>query len=252
MIVNNNFRDSFEEKYVGFYRWLLLLVGCLSFIGFIAMILSLIWTASDTSREQAYDYFDSPQWLEVRREVLPLVVKAKEDEVVEAVVEKSSISVHPLVLEIRDNLLLQFDANEQKLIGHVFSKRLLNEWLMEEIAISSSWRPRLLESLVSASAQIGSDERIKRIGSVEARADVVLESLNTYIEHYLINVRRADQLVGERLQKEESEKTALAAQIIVAIPIVVITFQSLIGLILLIRVELHLRQFVRDYRKTNL
>jgi len=123
---------------------------------------------------------------------------------------------------------------------------------MEEIAISSSWRPRLLESLVSASAQIGSDERIKRIGSVEARADVVLESLNTYIEHYLINVRRADQLVGERLQKEESEKTALAAQIIVAIPIVVITFLSLIGLILLIRVELHLRQFVRDYRKTNL
>ena len=252
MIVNNNFRDSFEEKYVGFYRWLLLLVGCLSVIGFIAMILSLLWTASDTSREQAYDYFDSPQWLDVRREVLPLVVKAKEDEVVEAVVEKSSISVHPLVLEIRDNLLLQFDANEQKLIGHVFSKRLLNEWLMEEIAISSSWRPRLLESLVSASAQIGSDERIKRIGSVEARADVVLESLNTYIEHYLINVRRADQLVGERLQKEESEKTALAAQIIVAIPIVVITFLSLIGLILLIRVELHLRQFVRDYRKTNL
>ena len=73
-----------------------------------------------------------------------------------------------------------------------------------------------------------------------------MESLNTYIEHYLINVRRADQLVGERLQKEESEKTALAAQIIVAIPIVVITFLSLIGLILLIRVELHLRQFVRD------
>jgi hypothetical protein len=155
-------------------------------------------------------------------------------------------------LEIRENLLLQFDLNEQKVIGHFFSKRLLNEWLMEELAISSSWRPRLLESLVSASAQIGSDDRIKRIGSVEARADVVLESLSAYIERYLINARQADQWVSERLQDEESEKSALAAQIIVVIPIVVITFLSLIGLILLIRMELHLRQFVSDYRKTNL
>ena len=252
MPTNNNFRDSFEEKYVGFYRWLLLLVGCLSVIGFIAMIFSLIWTASETPREQAYDHFDSPQWLDVRREVLPLVVKAKEGEVVEMVPEKGSAPAHPLVLEIRENLLLQFDSNEQKVIGHFFSKRLLNEWLMEELVISSSWRPRLLESLVLASAQIGSDDRIKRIGSVEARADVVLESLSAYIERYLINARQADQWVSERLQDEESEKSALAAQIIVVIPIVVITFLSLIGLILLIRMELHLRQFVSDYRKTNL
>ena len=249
---NKTLLDVFEEKYVGLYRWLLLLIGCLSLVGLIGMSAFLFWSTSKTLKEPSADFFSKPSWQSVRREVLPLVVKPRERTLDRAPLpEVQERPINPLVEEIRTNLLRQFDAIEMETAELYFPKRLLNEWLMEEAAIQPEWRSQFLQDLTQAAALIGEDERIKRIGSVDGRAGTIMTAFDAYVTEYISNVNLAYETVDQKLQQDASRKAALTDQIFIAIPIMVAIFLSMIGLILLIRMELHLRQFVGDYRSRH-
>ena len=100
----------------------------------------------------------------------------------------------------------------------------------------------MINDLVSVSLQIGKDDRIARIGSVAGRSEVIMEAVDLFVERYVAEAKAADSLALDIKMEEDTRKSAVTATVIGAIPIPVGVFLSLIALILLIRMELHLRQ----------
>jgi flagellar basal body-associated protein FliL len=243
--------DNFEEKYVGFYRWLLLIIGILSLLGIVALIVSLVWSTSKTSLPDSSNYFGLPEWTELRREILPLRMKLEESRPVERKPRKE-LPVDKRVQEIKINLLANFAEDQIEEAGNYFSVRLLNEWLLIEIPVSRNWRDRLINDLVKVSKQIGVDERIARISSIEGRSRVIMDSVETFVTSYLKNIDIAEDAARRKQSDEADRKALITTQILIAIPIAIGIFLSMIGLILLIRMELHLRKLSSDYRKANL
>ena len=249
------FLDRLEAKYVGVYRWLLLLIGVFSFLGFVILAASLLWTTSSTQTEPSSEYFVEPNWQEIRRSVLPLRMKPEkgtQDDKPEATDrEEIDVAVHPLVVKIRTNLLKPFEKHEIEMAEKYLPKRVLNEWLLEEVSIPSNWRETMLKDLVTASLLIGRDERIKRVASVDGRIKIVYEAFEAYVVDYTQRVGVAIATVERRMDEKEAEKARLTSQIFMLLPIVVAIFLSMIGLVLMIRMELHLRQLAKDYHKAN-
>ena len=242
--------NNFEEKYVGLYRWLLLVVGAFSFIGLLVLLFSLTWSTSESKVEDSSNYFSKPSWTSVRREVLPLRMKPDIEVTPETPLEIER-PVSPEVKKIHRNLMAQFSKEEMGEAKKYFSIRLLNEWLLEEVPLVAEWRKRMLQDLVDTSLQIGLDDRIARIASVEGRAKIIMQSLQSFTAAYIENVNVAESSAEAVKIGEDSLKEGITTQILIAIPIAAGIFLSIIGLIVLIRMELHLRKISIDYGSIN-
>jgi hypothetical protein len=242
--------NNFEEKYVGLYRWLLLVVGAFSFIGLLVLLFSLTWSTSESKLEDSSNYFSKPSWTSVRREVLPLRMKPNVEQTPQTPLEIE----RPLSLEVKkihQNLMAQFSAEELGEAKKYFSIRLLNEWLLDEVLLEAEWRQRMLQDLVDTSLQIGSDDRIARIASVDGRSKIIMESLQSFVAAYLESVKVAESSARVVQTEADSVKERITTQILIAIPIAAGVFLSIIGLILLIRMELHLRKISIAYSSSN-
>ena len=110
----------------------------------------------------------------------------------------------------------------------------------------------MLQDLVDTSLQIGSDDRIARIASVDGRSKIIMESLESFVAAYLESVKVAESSARVVKTEEDSLKEGVTTQILIAIPIAAGVFLSIIGLILLIRMELHLRKISIDYSSVNI
>tara|TARA_B100000035_G_scaffold314876_1_gene332784 strand:+ start:353 stop:1129 length:777 start_codon:yes stop_codon:yes gene_type:complete len=245
--------DSFEEKYVGFYRWLLLIIGIFSLLGFLALLASLGWSTTQTARPSSSDYFAAPTWTEIRREVLPLRMKLKEGSPAEeAPTRTREVPIDKRVRKLKENLLVSFVGEDREEASSYFPLRLLNEWLLVEVPVPAKWKAKLIDDLLMASVKIGADERITRISSIDGRSSVIMESIEAFVKQYLRNVERAESAAQSKQAEEEARKMAIAAKALAALPIAMGIFLSMIGLILLIRMELHLRKLSHDYRVVNI
>ena len=234
--------DRFEEGYVTFYRWLLFVFGALSVVALSALAASLLWSTSDTALEDSDQYFSAPEWADLRREVLPLRVKMEDKRQPDASEpEKEEPPVDERILKIKNNLLTSFSGDDLEEAQSYFSARLLNEYLLYEVPIPRKWRQQMINDLVSVSLQIGKDDRIARIGSVAGRSEVIMEAVDLFVERY-VGSGSSRQSSSDIKMEEDIRKSAVTATVIGAIPIPVGVFLSLIALILLIRMELHLRQ----------
>lgn len=235
--------DRFEEGYVTFYRWLLFVFGALSIVVLSALAASLLWSTSDTALEESDQYFSAPEWTDLRREVLPLRVKMEDKRSPDtSEPEKEEPPIDERILKIKNNLLTSFSGDELEEAQSYFSARLLNEYLLYEVPIPRKWRQQMINDLVSVSLQIGKDDRIARIGSVAGRSEVIMQAVDLFVERYVAEAEAADSLALDIKMEEDTRKSAVTATVIGAIPIPVGVFLSLIALILLIRMELHLRQ----------
>lgn len=234
--------DRFEEGYVTFYRWLLFVFGALSIVAFSALAASLLWSTSDTALEESDQYFSAPQWGDLRREILPLRVKMEDKRPSDtSKPEKEEPPIDERIEKIKDNLLTSFSGDELEEAQSFFSARLLNEYLLYEVPISRKWRQQMINDLVSVSLQIGKDDRIARIGSVAGRSEVIMDAVDLFVERYVAEAEAADSLALDIKMEEDIRKSTVTATVIGAIPIPVGVFLSLIALVLLIRMELHLR-----------
>lgn len=240
---NRKLVDRFEEGYVTFYRWLLFVFGAFSIVALSALVASLVWSTSDTALQESEQFFSAPEWGDLRREILPLRVKMEDKRPPDSPrPERDEPPIDQRVLKIKDNLLGSFSADELEEAQSYFSARLLNEYLLYEVPIPSKWRQQMINDLVSVSLQIGKDDRIARIGSVSGRSEVIMDAVDLFVERYVAESEAADSLALQIKMEEDGRKAAVTAEVIGAIPIPVGIFLSLIGLVLLIRMELHLRQ----------
>jgi len=251
--MDRDLRNNFEEKYVGFYRWLLFFIGIISTAAFLIFCGVFIWSISSTSEESIDRYFTPPGWNEVRKKVLPVTLLEKTQNPVLGEDGKRELIIifDPRILEIRSNLLEQFSDQEIEIVKLTFSKRFLSQWLIDEILLPPALKNKFLSDIIAASILIGKDGRVNRIGDPNSRAKVVIESFEAYVASYLSSLDEASDRVASSRSDIETAKIKAQTMVAFAIPVSVAIFLSMIVLILIIRIELHARNFSNDFKSTK-
>ena len=251
--MERDLRNNFEEKYVGFYRWLLFLIGIISTSAFLIFCGVFVWSISSSSEESINRYFTPPGWDEVRKKVLPVTLLEKRQNPVldEDGKRELILTFDPRILEIRSNLLEQFSDQEIEIVKLNFSKRFLSQWLIDEILLPPALKNKFLSDISDASILIGKDGRVNRIGDPNSRSKVVIESFEAYVSSYLASLDEASDRVVSSKSDVEAAKMEALTMVAFAIPVSVAIFLSMIVLILIIRIEMHARNIANDFKGTK-
>ncbi|MYF48568.1 MAG: hypothetical protein F4220_00215, partial [Gammaproteobacteria bacterium] len=113
-------------------------------------------------------------------------------------------------MQIAEHLNAQFERNRgnETFFTDRFPKRLLESWIMEE-SVPPAYLDDYVNELVGVSKAIGDDGRINRIGSLNDRAEVIMEALQAFNQAFLAEVNEAE-LRAATAQTAADEQRAAA------------------------------------------
>ena len=252
--------DRFETKYVDVYRVLIVTVVFLTILAALAGLFYWIGVKVSSEEHRSEQYFKTPSWSSIRMDVLPLVDNVEtgigDDENDDATKSKNTadnakqekIFVDPRIVELSNNLSKQFERNEGgvKQFREMLPRRVLQEWLVNDLGISSRWKERFLDDVVLYSRELGEDSRINRIGSIEERAKMLISALEKYVDRYLESIEIATSAASTMNKEERDRQEEVNTTLLYILPICAYILLSLIALVVLIRVEVHLRTIANN------
>jgi hypothetical protein len=254
------FIDRFETRYVDFYRSfiVLVLVGTL-LAGSFAFINWVVAEATDRDHQPS-DYLVTPEWTALRLKVLPLSENLNDANDTEDTSFKDPdldsnsqskeriIVIDSRILKIAANLEKQFEGNEGSVEGfrEMLPKRSLQEWLMDPSTIPSYWQDRFLTSLIQYSQELANDGRINRIRSIQGRAETLVFAIENFVQSFLNAIDTAENQVRILDDVEKAAIEEARSMLYVIAPICAYVLLSTILIIVLIRLEVHLRKIARN------
>ena len=252
--------DRFETKYVDVYRVLIVTVVFLTILAALAGLTYWIGVKASAEEHRSEEYFKTPSWSSIRMDVLPLVDNLETDrgdykenggsksKTTDESGKQESIFVDPRILEVSNNLSKQFERNEEgvKQFREMLPRRVLQEWLVNDSGISLRWKERFLDDVVLYSRELGEDGRINRIGSIEERAKMLISALEKYVDRYIESIEIATRAASTMNKEERDRQEEVNTTLLYILPICAYILLSLIALVVLIRVEVHLRTIANN------
>lgn len=244
------FLDKFEARYIDTYRLVLAtcLVGAI-LIGLLLFSLFLRALANDETHSWR-DYFDTPQWTQMRQSVLPLLV---EQENIEAPPEKieeeeQKVKIDQRVEAIWLNLAEQFERNEDGVdrFRLLVPRRILQNHLLEGSGVSAYFLNEYLEALISYSSDVGRDKRINRIASLEGRAETLMAALDVFTGVYKSNLDTAQSRVASEDEAEQQNIDEAWANFLTVGAAVLSLLVGAILIVVLLRVDVNLRKIANN------
>ena len=136
---------------------------------------------------------EAPTWESVRQRVLPTPAEPPPPSETSASPPKRQ-PVDQRITQIANNLNAQFsrDPGNQTAFTDRFPRRLLEMWVFQESGVPEPHLAGYVEGLIAVSEAIGQDQQINRIGSIDDRAQVIVDSLDAFREEFLAQVQQAE------------------------------------------------------------
>lgn len=244
-----------ETGYLGAVRAVLaaaVLIGLLAVAA--AAAIQLYGHLTTAGTRTADDYFRAPTWESVRPEVLPpptaeptAAKRAKA-----AAASGAPRGPDPRILQIADHLNAQFSRNagNEAYFTDRFPKRLLESWIMEE-SVPPAHLADYVNELTVVSKAIGDDGRINRIGSLDDRAEVIMEALRVFNRAFLARISEAERQAAAARAADDGRRaeTGSAALFLGLGGLGLLV--SVLLIVILIRIEAHLHEQVRLQRQRH-
>ena len=125
-----------------------------------------------------------------------------------------------------------------------FPRRLLEAWVLEESGLSRAYLADYADRLISVSEAIGKDPQINRIGSIDDRAQVIMDALDAFRLAFLARVEQAESRAAAA-GASAARRRAEAAQGSFYLGLGGLgLLVSLVLIVVLLRIEVHLRNQV--------
>lgn len=243
---------SVETGYLNVVRFVLaILVG----LGVLATGGAILWyVIVHTITAGTHDppeYFEAPDWESVRRGVLPAPPEPAaphgNPESRDHTPSRSRRPVDERIEKIAGNLNAQFSRNAGHETGFTdrYPRRLLEAWVFEEPGMPPAYLADYIERLIFFSEAVGTDGRINRIGSMDARAQVIMNALDAFRVAYRVAIERArDRAAAANAAAAERRAEAARGSFFLGLGGLGLLV-SLVLILVLLRIEVHLRNQVR-------
>lgn len=223
-------------------------------LGVLAVGGAILWYAlvhmTTSETHSPSDTFESPAWESIRHRVLPAFSEQRASSESPAGQEeepgRSRAPVDERITRIADNLNLQFSRNAGDETGFTdrYPRRLLEAWVFDESGIPGTYLAEYTNQLIAVSEMIGKDPQINRIGSLDDRAQVIMEALDTFRLAYLGRLEQAESRAAGANAAAAAKRADVAERSIYLGLLGLGLLVSLVLIVVLIRIEVHLRNQV--------
>ena len=233
--------EKIENVYLNFFRYSLIIVATLAIaFGLINFIISIAKIGDSPNRIQ----INMPTWSEIKFDVLPIskpkpVKKNEEEASQEYIEETEQVNIDGRIKIIIINLNALF-ASEKVKFSTYYGPRLLNEWV-ESTPINYRYKNRFLDGLVTFSEEIKNEKRIKQIGNLEDRVEIIFQSLELYLDNFLIEIQ-STEIQNQELISESLEKNDSGYQQLINTGYALAGFIFILLIILIFKIEANLRE----------
>ena len=240
--------NSIERWYLDFVR---ILFAAAIVLAASAIVVAGIWYGAvnlGSGATDFKDYFVTPDWDDVRRDVLPVApLEPSPRSSREPERAPSRPAIDPRIMEIADNLNLQFARNDgyQTAFTDAYPRRALEAWVNERAGVPVALRDDFIEALIVASRGIGEDPLINRIGSVADRANTIRDALSVYRDEYLRRLGVTRDEVDAANRTRAAERAAVNTNALLLAGGGAAVMLSLVLVVVLMRIEVHLRRIER-------
>ena len=242
--------EKFESLYLVTIRVIFSLVVLVAFLTLVGSILWYGLARSTVGDHQTRDYLSTPTWEEVRVVVLPLAStldesssNAEEDNSLQAEEFNQDMTKLDKVGEYLDQ---QFERDENWRYTNQMPVRMLDEWITRYSGVPAEAKPEFLEALVEVASEIGEDPMINRISSPQNRMNTVNQALEVFADQFSADyeLARQDARAAELEAARNLDETAQIALLSAGAGLV--TLLSLVLVIVLMRIELHMKKLAGD------
>ncbi len=233
-----------ETGYINLMR---IVLATAILVGVIALVVAIAWY-SFTQLAGVGAGFSSPNvaapgWESIRYRVLPRPREQPQQSGVAAdkreMAGKRKQPVDERIGQIANNLNAQFQRNAGHENGFTerYPGRLLEAWVFGGSELPESYLPDYLDALIILSEAIGKDEQINRIGSIDSRAQVMMNALEAFRQEFLVQVEEAENRTAAAALKRSEAITGSIYLGLGGLGLLI----ALALIVVLIRIEVHLR-----------
>ena len=193
------------------------------------------------------EYFEAPAWESIRHRVLPTPAEQPASNGSPSGQDDTPSSgrrpVDERIVRMADNLNAQFSRNTGDETGFTdrYPRRLLEAWAFEDSGIPRSYLADYADQLIAVSEAIGNDQQINRIGSIDARAQVIMDALDAFRLAFVARVERAENRAAAANARAAERRTEAAQGSIYLGLGGLGLLVSLVLIVVLLRIEVHLR-----------
>ena len=220
-------------------------------LGVLAVGGAILWYAfvhmATTATHSPSDYFETPAWESIRQRVLPTFSEQRASSEGPAGQDEEPVGgrspVDERITRIADNLNVQFSRNTDDETGFTdrYPRRLLEAWVFDGSGIPRAYLADYTDQLIAVSEMIGKDQQINRIGSVDARAKVIMDALDAFSLAFLARIEQAEnRAVGANAAAVARRAEAAQRSIYLGLGGLGLLV-SLVLIVVLLRIEVHLR-----------
>jgi hypothetical protein len=240
--------DFFERIYVDLYRTLIVFVALLAVLAMLGAGLFYLSTVLQDKEHHAEDLLTPPRWTDLRAEILPLSngyenPDATSESGTGQTKQPPEVAIDERVARIHAELSRQFERNTNGVAAfrELLPQRMLQQIIFDGCTAGEGRPERCIEALHDYAQELGVDERINRIGDINARARTLLQALELWFQRYQEAASDAARTANSRDAAEEAAQGVAFATLVAATQTGVGILLAIILLVVLIRIEVHLR-----------
>jgi len=233
--------EKVENFYLNLFRYVLIVMATLAIaFGLINFIISIAKIGDSPNRIQ----INAPSWSEIKFNVLPISkpkpTKKNEEEVSQEYIEEAEqVIIDERIKIIILNLNTLF-ASEKVKFSNYYGPRSFNEWV-ESTPINYRYKNQFLDGLVAFSEEIKDEKRIKQIANLDDRVAIILESFESYLDNFLIEIQ-STEIQNRELISESLEKNNSGYQQLINTGYALAGFIFVLLIILIFKIEANLRE----------
>lgn len=250
--------DYFERVYVDLYRALIVFVALLAILAMLGAGLFYLSTLLDDSADSAEDLLKPPRWADLRGDILPLSndpedPAANSGSDAAASDQPPAVFIDERVVRIHTHLSRQFERNPNgvETFRELLPQRVLQQVILDACASGRGQPKRCLEDLERYAKELGSDDRINRIGDIQARLNTLVQALELWFQRYQEAVEAAAAVIDSRKAAQEAQQAVALAAVVSATQTGIGILLGIILLVVLIRIEVHLRSVASNLQPSQ-
>tara|TARA_B100000029_G_C17562842_1_gene954012 strand:- start:1392 stop:2123 length:732 start_codon:yes stop_codon:yes gene_type:complete len=236
-----------ENTYLNYFRYTLIVIATLAIIfGGINLLISIIKIGDSPSRVE----IQIPKWSEIKFDVLPISktskanpIKSDQKEVSEDILERK---IDSRIIIIVNNIDELFTSEDRK-FSNYYSPKFIDEWIKNS-SLPSRYRNQFLDGIVSFSADLKDEIRIKQIGSIEDRVEIIIISLETFLVEFIDEIQSTERQ-NQNLIEESITQNNIGYQQIINTGYALAAFIFILIIILVFKIEANLREISPAIRK---
>lgn len=249
-----NLFEKLETYVVTTLRFVLVAVGGLAILAMVGLLVWAAWIVIVPNTVDHREFLTAPSYAELRKELLPTPDPTSSDgnPDLSSQEEQNSQQIHSPYYDRLSRITTTLDkqyniaGREEKKFSETVSASHLERVLIDQGLNSSFYLEEVSDDYLAAlqefATEIANDEILSRIADTSSRTTIIVDAINKFHDEYVLRLIDSYDSASSLTAKQNSSESLVIQFLVTSLAVSFTTFLMASLVLLMIRIESHLRK----------